>query len=131
MIKLKKKQPALRVFGELEREVMNIVWNNKRVSVRYVYEALKKKRKIAYTTVMTIMDRLFSKKVLKRYKEGKTYFYQSDRTKEVFLEKASEAIISNLVSDFGDVAIAQFLNTLDQVDPQKLSQLRKKLKAKR
>jgi len=130
MVKLKKRQPSPRVLGELEQEVMNIVWSNKHVSVRYVYEALRKKRKIAYTTVMTVMDRLFAKQVLKRYKEGKTYFYLSDKTKEVFLEKASEAIVSSLVNDFGDVAITQFLNTLDQVDPQKLSQLKKRLKSK-
>lgn len=124
-----KKSSALRVFGDLEREVMGIVWSEKTITVRDVYEKINKKRRIAYTTVMTIMDRLFVKKLLKRKKVGKTYFYSADASKENFLERTSKKIIDGLIQDFGEVAIAQFATTIDNVDPKKLKMLRERIKA--
>ena len=123
-----KKSSTLRVFGDLEREVMDIIWSKKTITVRDVYETIKKKRQIAYTTVMTIMDRLFVKKLLKRRKVGKTYYYSADASKENFLERTSKSIIDGLVRDFGEVAIAQFATTIDKVDPKKLKMLREKIK---
>ena len=125
------KHPSLRVLGELEKEVMEIIWISGAVTVRYVYESIKKSRKIAYTTVMTIMDRLFAKKILKRKKEGKTYRYSSSFNKNDFFEQTSRNIINNLVKDFGEVALAQFVNTLDQIDAHKLQALKERIKAKK
>ncbi|MDP2684340.1 MAG: BlaI/MecI/CopY family transcriptional regulator [bacterium] len=122
---------ALKIFGTLEREVMEIIWVKRSVTVREIFEQIKQKRKIAYTTVMTIMDRLFTKGILKRKKLGKTYLYNSFVTKSDFFEKTSKNIINDLIHDFGDVAIAQFVNTLDTVDPKKLKILREKLKLNR
>lgn len=125
-----KKQPStLRVFGDLELDVMEIIWGKKTTTVREVYEIIKKKRRIAYTTVMTIMDRLFVKKLLKRNKVGKTYSYSADVSKTHFLERTSKSIIDSLIKDFGEVAIAQFATTIDKVDPKKLKMLREKIKS--
>lgn len=132
MVKVTKKQSSsLRVFGELEREVMDIVWSKKTITVREVYETIKKKRRIAYTTVMTIMDRLFVKKILNRKKVGKTYNYYAGVSKVYFFKKTSKKIIDSLIQDFGEVAIAQFASTIDRVDQKKLKMLREKIKADR
>lgn len=131
MDKLSKKQSSsFKVFGKLEKEVMEIIWRYDMVTVREVFEEIKKKRKIAYTTVMTILDRLFEKGILKRKKQGKTYLYDAKSTKNDFIKKTSRKIINDLVSDFGDVALAQFANTLDNVDPKKLGQLKEKIRGK-
>ncbi len=127
----KKQISSLRIFGNLEREVMEIVWNSEYVKVRCIYEKIRHKRKIAYTTVMTIMDRLFEKGILKRKKEGKTFFYSASYSKEVFLEKTSKNIIDGLIRDFGEVAIVQFANTIDLVDQKKLKMLKQKIKSKK
>lgn len=119
----------LRIFGDLERRVMDIVWESYPIKVREIYEKIKLKRKIAYTTIMTIMDRLFVKGILKRVKEGKTYLYSASHNKEDFFEKTSKSIINDLIRDFGEVAIAQFANTLDAVDHKKLKALRDKIKS--
>ncbi|MBU1075373.1 BlaI/MecI/CopY family transcriptional regulator [Patescibacteria group bacterium] len=130
MINFSKKSSSLQILGKLEAEVMEIVWENKNITVREVFEVIKKKRKIAYTTVMTIMDRLFTKKMLKRKMEGKTHVYFAYFTKNDFVKKTSQKIIDNLVQDFGEIAITQFANTLDQVDPKKLKLLKDKVNSK-
>lgn len=128
-IKVNNNNSNLRIFGDLEREVMDIIWSSHSIKVREIYEKIKLKRKIAYTTVMTIMDRLFVKGILKRVKEGKTYLYRASHNKEDFFEKTSKSIINDLIRDFGEVAIAQFANTLDAVDHKKLKALRDKIKS--
>ncbi len=63
-------------LGELERAVMERVWAWQRpVSVRDVVDDLVRDRDIAYTTVMTIMERLHRKCFLRRERVGKAYLY--------------------------------------------------------
>lgn len=129
MKKLSKKQSSdIKILGELESQVMELVWNGVSVAVRDVYSHLKRKRKIAYTTIMTIMDRLYEKRILKRKKVGKTYVYSAVQDKEKFFKAASQRVINDLMSNYGEVAIAQFINTLDAVDPKKIKKLRDKVK---
>jgi len=62
---MNKKRVTGKVLGDLESEVMEIIWSQKgAVSVKSVTEILIKRRQIAYTTVMTIMARLVNKGVL-------------------------------------------------------------------
>ncbi len=61
---------------DLEALIMGIVWDaGGQVTVRYVYENIQKKRKLAYTTVMTVMGRLVDKGILSRDKSGRAYLY--------------------------------------------------------
>jgi predicted transcriptional regulator len=60
----------------LELDIMKAVWRRPPISVREVQEAIRPVRKLAYTTVMTIMDRLFHKGFLTRTLESRTHYYQ-------------------------------------------------------
>jgi len=58
-------------LGDLELQIMNIVWDRKSpCSVSEIHEALYPENKRAYTTIMTVMGNLYKKGVLKREKEG-------------------------------------------------------------
>jgi BlaI family transcriptional regulator, penicillinase repressor len=61
---------------ELELEIMKIVWDHDTVTVRDVYETLLKRRKVAYTTVMTMMKILEQKKYLKKNQDDRAYVYK-------------------------------------------------------
>jgi BlaI family penicillinase repressor len=61
---------------ELELEIMKIVWDHDTVTVRDVYETLLKRRKVAYTTVMTMMKILEQKKYLKKNQVDRAYVYR-------------------------------------------------------
>lgn len=118
-----------KVLGELETQVMEIIWQVKKpISVSEVVAVLSKKRDIAYTTVMTIMTRLLDKGLLKRTALGKAYVYKPSYSKDTFLTKVSQQIIKNFVSSFGDKAIAHFAQELDKVPPEKKTKLLQILK---
>jgi BlaI family transcriptional regulator, penicillinase repressor len=61
---------------ELELEIMKVVWDLETATVRDVYETLLKRRKVAYTTVMTMMKILEQKKYLKKNQTDRAHVYQ-------------------------------------------------------
>ena len=62
-------------IGSLEADILAIVWESDRVTVRDVYETLRSRRKIAYTTVMTVMNNLVKKHLLNQDKSNIAYVY--------------------------------------------------------
>lgn len=119
----------IQVLGELEKEVMDVVWKNSSpVTVREVLERISRKRKVAYTTVMTIMTRLVAKGLLKRkLYDNKAYTYQVVYSKEKFLTKTSKQIIKNFISNFGESAIAHFAQEIEKIPADKRRRLLKML----
>ncbi|MBO6522315.1 MAG: BlaI/MecI/CopY family transcriptional regulator [Balneolaceae bacterium] len=82
-------------IGKTELEVLHIVWELKEATVNDVLEQILKKRKVAYTTIMTVMKNLSGKGVLKYRKEGTTYVYsakQSQQPEEVQGKLLSEIL---------------------------------------
>lgn len=111
-------------LGELQAQIMEIVWDSDLVTVREVVDALAPRRDLAYTTVMTVMTRLWEQGTLVRERVGKTYAYRAAHTREGFRAAISGAVVRDLVADFGDVALAQFAQALEQADPTRLARLR-------
>jgi predicted transcriptional regulator len=62
-----------------ELEIMKVVWRAETATVREVYEALRARRRIAYTTVLTMMNVLERKGHLRKRAEGRTFRYQPAR----------------------------------------------------
>ena len=69
-------------LGETEMEILNHVWEMGEATVADVHERILQDRKVAYTTIMTIMKNLSDKKVLKYRKEGVTYVYSAAQEQE-------------------------------------------------
>jgi len=75
----------VRGFGELEAVVMHRVWeHDSPVTVRELFDELRRERAIAYTTVMSTMDNLHRKGWLDRVKEGKAYRYAATASREEY-----------------------------------------------
>jgi predicted transcriptional regulator len=103
-------------LGSLEAQVMDRIWSRGSATVRDVVVDLAKTKQLAYTTVMTIMTRLHEKGLLRRSRDGKTYVYRPAFSREQFRARLSRDIVRGLVAEFGDVALAQFVAALDEVD---------------
>lgn len=74
-----------RRLGELEDVVMSRLWQwNRPTTVREVLEDLRAEREIAYTTVMTVMDKLHQKGWLRRDQQGRAYLYQPVSSREAY-----------------------------------------------
>jgi predicted transcriptional regulator len=83
-------------LGVLEREVMDAVWTAGELTVRDAQAKLP--RRVAYTTVMTTLDRLFKKGLVIRTRVGKAFVYRPSQTQH----EAEAALLSNLVDAVGD-----------------------------
>ena len=69
---------AARPLGELERVVMEQLWAaDAALTVREVHERLSLTRDLAYTTVMTVLDRLAKKQLTERERDGKAWRYRA------------------------------------------------------
>ncbi len=64
-------------LGWLEAEVLRIVWDRGEVTVRDVYEELRERRRIAYTTVMSVLRNLAAKELLDQDKSPAAYVYRA------------------------------------------------------
>lgn len=114
-----------RLLGELEMEIMQVIWARQCVTVREVLEVLTERRPLAYTTVMTVMTRLMDKGILRQHRQDRTYEYEAIYTSEELTTKAVGQTIRSLLESFGPLAITEFIHQVGQVDPDELQRLAK------
>ena len=82
-------------LGKLEREIMETIWQSGEISVRHAFDVLN--QRIAYTTIMTTLDRLYKKGFLERRKVGRAFLYQPLYSREELERNIAENVIGNLL----------------------------------
>jgi predicted transcriptional regulator len=108
---------------ELESQVLEVLWEaGKPLSPRHVQERLPGPRKLAYTTVMTVLVRLWNKGVLDRDRKGRAFLYEPRLTRGEYAANKMRDILSS--SRSRNDALASFV---ESIDPQDLASLRKLL----
>jgi len=119
-------------LGPLEASIIGVIWNSEKkpVTVREVYEKLKKKKSIAYTTVMSTMDRLYDKSLLDRRiekgKGGLFYVYWPKLEEQSFKKSAVREVINSLVENFGEI-VTSYLVEEAASDEQELRALKEQV----
>jgi predicted transcriptional regulator len=76
------KRKTIHGLGELQTEVMEIVWSKGEATVAEVVEAISRRRSVTYTTVLVAMQKLSHKGWLKHRSEGRAYVYSSRRSRD-------------------------------------------------
>jgi predicted transcriptional regulator len=107
-------------LAPLESEVMDAVWQaSAPVSVRQVVNSLNARRSepLAYTTVMTVMNRLAAKNVLSRTGERRSYVYRATA------KDAAGIAVRDVIRTYGDAAVAHLVDEA-RADPSVLLRLR-------
>ncbi|MET9021176.1 BlaI/MecI/CopY family transcriptional regulator [Actinopolymorpha sp. NPDC004070] len=113
-------------LGNLEREVMEHVWSaTEPVTVREVHEALAVERDLAYTTVMTVLDRLAKKGVVLRVRDGRAYRYQAAAGKDQLVADLMREALDGAGS--GANRAAALVRFVDQASPEEAAALREAL----
>ena len=102
---------------------MECLWQAPRSSVKEIWETLSQKRPLAYTTVMTTMDRLYQKGLLQRVKSGKAFLYAPRFSRREFEEILTAEVLRGLASDTRESLISAFLDLLSEIDPKSLDRL--------
>jgi len=100
-------------LGTLEREVMAIVWNAREINVREACERLGSA--VAYTTVMTTMDRLFKKGLLARRKAGRAFVYAAAATRDEIEGAVASELVESLLHRHGSEPLPLLSSLVDAV----------------
>jgi BlaI family penicillinase repressor len=87
-------RPKTLTLTPQELAIMKVVWQRDQATVRDVYETLRKRRQVAYTTVMTMMKILEDKGYLKKSREDRAYVYRPSRPRQ--------QVVGAMVRDFVD-----------------------------
>jgi predicted transcriptional regulator len=118
-------------LGDLEAEVMRVMWELDEATVQDVQCALAPTRASAYTTLMTVMTRLAAKGVLTRRKEGRAYVYAAALEQATVAGSLLESLVGRVFGGSSTRAIAQLLETDAAVDDAELERLEQLIRAKR
>lgn len=92
---------------QLEMECMKVLWRNPEATVAQVRQALE--RPLAYTTVMTVLDRMAAKGVVTRRKTGRAYLYTALLDREAARGEAVERLLANLFEN-DRAALVEYLS---------------------
>ena len=125
------KRSAPSALGHLESLVMDVMWSAGESNVRDVAEKLG--RPLAYTTVMTTLDRLFKKGMLERRKSERAFIYSPRLSRREWeMERAGELVAGFLAGpkQSGELLISCFLDEVGR-DARLLDELERKIKLKR
>lgn len=111
---------------------MEIVWRaNRPLAVRDVARQLRTKPALAYTTVMTTLDRLYKKELLARDKEGNAFIYRAAMTRDAYHQRIVEETVTNLIEKSAMPVLAAFVDAAATVDVENLARLEQLIAAKR
>lgn len=102
---------------------MEVLWNSER-PMRPAEVQMRMADKLAYTTVMTMLQRLYKKGVLDRQKDGNAYRYSPKQTKDEYAESALSKMYKGVLNAYGTLAISHFVETIKH-DPQHRKLLKK------
>ena len=107
---------------------MEAVWDSGEATVRDVHAALNRRRRIAYTTVMTTMGRLAGKGLLARDTSELAHRYRPTLSREEYAQSTVHSVVDWLVHSFPEPAISYFVEVVnDGEDPAVVHALRAKI----
>jgi predicted transcriptional regulator len=116
-------------LGDLEKEVMEVLWERPELPVSEIVARLP--RAVAYSSVITVANRLVRKRLLGRRKEGKTYYYRPRTSRGELIETVTRQILHR-VSDIATPAtVVHFMDTVIQENPETLGALERLIEARR
>lgn len=115
---------ACLALGSLERQVMEETWRLGEVSVRDIHRAFDER--IAYTTLMTTLDRLFKKRLLERRKDGRAFVYVAVVSRDDLDRGIKEDVVDGLLghgADGVEPVLACIVDTISERDRELLDEL--------
>jgi len=112
-------------IGSLEAEILAIVWEKKSATVRDVYETLRERRVIAYTTVMTVMNNLVKKNLLAQDRSNIAYVYTPAIPGDEVATTILDSVVERLLRNQANLAVSHLLGLRKNLTPEQLAELKK------
>lgn len=133
---LKPVEARAQELGPLERDVMELVWqlyeHSREISVRDVFLAFN--QRLAYTTLMTTLDRLHKKGLVERRKEGRAFVYSPSLSPQELERSVARGVIDALlgrVENGVEPVLACIVDAVSEHDRELLDELDRLIREKR
>lgn len=111
-----------RLLGELEESCMEQLWaSSTALSVKDVQSRLSKP--LAYTTVLTILARLYHKRLLDRHKDGQAFLYRPAFSRTAFQQHLMADLLGEMLLEGGEALLATFVDLAVNLDESNLARL--------
>lgn len=108
-----------KILSPLEQEVMGVVWELKNCRIRHILEKIGETKPLAYTTVATLLHRLYEKGMVGRKSEGLSFVYCPKYTREEYGKTVAKSFLHNFFKSFGESAIASFADSVESLPKKK------------
>lgn len=112
-----------RPLGDLEIEIMKVLWQKEEATGKEVWEDVKTTRKAALTTVLTVIERLLKKGLIGKSKFEGPFVYRPLLRKEDFTRDVSGKLLRDYMEISSTSLIASFVDTLAEIDPAGIERL--------
>ncbi len=121
--KNKESNDEQKLLTEVELELMTVLWRLREGSVADVLAELPRERKLAYTSVSTILRILEQKGIVKTRKEGRGHIYIPELEKSAYETKTLKHVINNVFDGTPVALVRQLLDTV-KIEESDLEELR-------
>lgn len=119
----RRENPSL---GELEAAVLESLWDHGELSTPAVYELIGEPRGLAYTTVLTVLQRLTKKGLVRPSAGGRSHIYAPTLSREEFAIRRAESLAGVLV-EIGTSGVGAFVAEARRLNPELIEALRQRL----
>ena len=117
-------------LGELQAEILGVLQKLGRASAREVMKETEPEKRLAYTTVSTVLDRLYKKGLVKRTRvagRGGTKYIYSYATPAGTRASLIQRTLSSLVDAFGPSVVPAIYDSLEEITKKEAADLRKRV----
>jgi predicted transcriptional regulator len=117
----------------LEFALLSALWerDGEEVSARELYDHVGKARGVVYTTVAKVLDRLVSKRLIRRRRIGRSYTYSPVAERAETHRAMARSLLEQIVTEDPEPAIAALVGAMEDISPDLLTQLRAELAARK
>jgi len=119
------------LLGELEKLVLQYLWQKKSADVKQVFAHFEKVRGGSLNTIQTTLDRLYKKGLLSRHKEGYAFQYQPKVERHELIGQLIKSVTNDFISEDENSLVAAFSSISDDFNEEQLNRLEALIEVKR
>lgn len=108
---------------DLEHAVLAALWDHGPSLARDVHRLVGEPRGLAYTTINTVLDRLHTKALVDRHKQGRTFVYRARVQRETITKALAREAVASILWDKPRPAMAALIDAVEAVDPDLIDEL--------
>lgn len=128
---LSKKKGFGPLSEELERPLMEILWTRGSMKGRDLYDAIRGRKDIAYTTALTVLDRLSKKGLIKKDRDSGTILFTPAISREAYECAVTENLVRRAFEVSSDLAVSAFADVFSRMPKEDIDKLEKLIAGKK